>query len=83
MSLAPNANYVPSGSVGVLINDNDTATPRTTTGIVFATHVVGTGTRDIKLNVYLPATGSGPWPSLARSDSPIALTAALLERYGA
>ena len=48
----------------ILINDNDNAAPITTTGIVFATHGTGTNTRDVKLNVYLPATGSGPWPTV-------------------
>ena len=64
VSLAPNANYIANGSVGVLINDNDNAAPITTTGVVFATHGSGANTRDVKLNVYLPATGSGPWPVL-------------------
>jgi acetyl esterase/lipase len=64
--LSPSPNYI-SGtpiSIGVVINDNDNATPITTTGIVFATHVSGATTRDVKLNVYRPSTGSGPWPVL-------------------
>ncbi len=50
------------GYTSIRINDNDNAAPLITTGIVFATHVSGANTRDIKLNVYRPATGSGPWP---------------------
>jgi acetyl esterase/lipase len=62
--LAASAGYLigaPSG-IGIVINDNDNATPLTTTGIVFASHTSGATTRDVKLNVYRPSTGSGPWP---------------------
>ncbi len=64
VSLAASANYVVGNpaSASVLINDNDNANPIETTGIVVSTRTDGTTTRDVKLNVYRPATGSGPWP---------------------
>lgn len=64
ISAAANAAYTLGSPAfaSILINDNDNATPRTTTGIVFATHGSGANTQSVKLNVYLPATGSGPWP---------------------
>jgi acetyl esterase/lipase len=64
LSASPNYSAGTPSSIGVLINDNDNATPLTTTGIVFATHVSAASTRDVKLNVYRPNTGSGPWPVL-------------------
>jgi acetyl esterase/lipase len=68
IALVPSASYVVTAQsfISVLINDNDNdnATPQVTAGIVFATHVSGANTRDVKLNVYLPATGTGPWPVL-------------------
>ena len=64
VSALPNAAYnVGSPSfASVLISDNDNAVPLGTNGIIFVTHTNGNNTRDVKLNVYLPATGSGPWP---------------------
>ena len=66
VTLAPSASYTVGtpATLGVIVNDNDNAAPVTNLGIVFATHVSGANTRDIKLNVYRPATGSGPWPVL-------------------
>ncbi len=66
VSLAPGARYLARtpASVGLLINDNAAAASIATTGIVFATHGSGANARDVKLNVYLPATGSGPWEVL-------------------
>jgi acetyl esterase/lipase len=64
LSASPNYIQGAPNALGVLINDNDNATPLTTTGIVFATHTSGANTRDVKLNVYRPSTGSGPWPVL-------------------
>ena len=64
VTVRPSANYTvgsPS-SVIITLNDNDSATPVTTSNIVFATHTVGAGTQDVLLNVYLPSSGTGPWP---------------------
>jgi acetyl esterase/lipase len=62
--LAPSPAYDIGGSgfVAILISDNDNATPIRTTGVVFATHGVAPMTQTVKLNVYQPSTGSGPWP---------------------
>lgn len=62
VSLAPSANYTAIGNVGIVINDNDNATPIADIGIIFAPRVIGANFRDTKLNVYRPSTGSGPWP---------------------
>jgi acetyl esterase/lipase len=52
------------GNVAIVLNDNDNATPISTLGIVYASHNAGASVRDVKLNVYLPSVGSGPWPVL-------------------
>jgi acetyl esterase/lipase len=52
------------GNVAIVLNDNDNATPISTLGIVYASHSAGASVRDVKLNVYLPSLGSGPWPVL-------------------
>jgi acetyl esterase/lipase len=62
---AISADYtVAPANVAIVLNDNDNATPISNLGIVFATHGSGANTRDIKLNVYLPSSGTGPWPVL-------------------
>jgi acetyl esterase/lipase len=64
VSLLPGANYT-LGSVttlGAIITDNENAAPLTDIGITFVTRVNGANTRETKLNVYRPASGSGPWP---------------------
>ncbi len=64
ITLQPSANYTigsPASTV-LSINDNDNATPATSLNIPFASHPNGSGTQDIFLNVYLPGSGTGPWP---------------------
>ena len=61
--IAPSASYIVGGSgIGILINDNDNATPTVSTGIVFASRNVAGNVRETKLNVYRPSVGTGPWP---------------------
>ena len=64
VTVQANANYTvgaPSGIV-ITLNDNDSAAPVTTSNIVYVTHTISSGTQDEMLNVYLPSSGTGPWP---------------------
>jgi acetyl esterase/lipase len=62
--LVAGAGYVLGSTTTIVIQitDNDDASPLITFGIVYAGHMDGSQLRDVKLNVYRPSSGAGPWP---------------------